>query len=725
MSSTLVLENVEFKLSGKERQEPEKEWKFITTLLIPALCIFAFAILIPIIIGLYISFTDSTAATGYFGQHVTIVNYYELLSYGNYNTRNFWRYTYQTLFFTIVSLIIEFVLGLAFALILNKKFKGRGIARTTLLIPWAIPTVASATIYRYEIFNPAESFGLINSLLQLFGAQPVAFFGPDAPIMFNLIAPGPYGTNLETIPITLTMMVAITIDVWKTTPFITLLILAALQIVPEDLYKAGDIAGASGWQKFRYISWPLIKPGVGIALIFRAMEALRVYDAIVVFRDDSVHSLTWQAVQLWLNGDYGLASSISVILLMFVGIFAFFILLFTRRKDEKPKSGKRKSGLGKVLLLIWTPFWLLFIFLFKKKRPEIKDLEKKEVTESHPQIDAIKNLTLEQDDLLSTEPIALERKSITISKRKVQWYVATRYIKKILFATAVVVMCLFCAGPFIWIVLRSFRDPYNSVLQTSFELLPKYWSLNAYKLLFTNTQVYGTTFDIPLLNGFIISGLTVLVVIFAGVLIAYAIARFNFPFKRGLNGFIFSMNSLPPLIIVIPFYIQTTLIASFFPPVDLGNGYVNDMFNSLFKLILPYAAFNLPLAVFILVAFFKEIPADLWKAAKVDGASNFQVLRKVILPLTVPGIFTTAILVFIASWNELLFAQIFLIDPQIQTVPRTILRYVQNPLSLTADWNTDIVLLAATTISTIPLVIVVLFFQKKIISGLTRGAVKG
>ena len=719
MSSTLVLENVEFKFSGKEREEPEKDRKFVTTLLIPALCIFAFAILIPIVIGLYISFTDSTAATGYFGQHVTIVNYYELLFYGNYNTRNFWRYTYQTLFFSIVSLIIEFVLGLAFALILNKKFKGRGIARTTLLIPWAIPTVASATIYRHEIFNPAESFGLINSLLQLFGARPVAFFGPDAPVMFNLIAPVPYGTNLETIPITLTMIVAITIDVWKTTPFITLLILAALQIVPEDLYKAGDIAGASGWQKFRYISWPLIKPGVGIALIFRAMEALRVYDAIVVFRDDSVHSLTWQAVQLWLNGDYGLASSISVILLIFVGIFAFFILFFTRRKDEKPKSGKN----------IFKTTWIKITHRWQSKigkiSPGIKEIEKNEITENQSEIDAIKSLTLKQDDLLSTEPIALERKSITISKRKVQWYVATRYIKKILFATAVVVMCLFCAGPFIWIVLRSFRDPYNSVLQTSFELLPKYWSLNSYKLLFTNTQVYGTTFDIPLLNGFIISGLTVLVVIFAGVLIAYAIARFNFPFKRGLNGFIFSMNSLPPLIIVIPFYIQTTLIASFFPPVNLGNAYVNDMFNSLFKLILPYAAFNLPLAVFILVAFFKEIPADLWKAAKVDGASNFQVLRKVILPLTVPGIFTTAILVFIASWNELLFAQIFLIDPQIQTVPRTILRYVQNPLSLTADWNTDIVLLAATTISTIPLVIVVLFFQKKIISGLTRGAVKG
>ena len=727
MSTTTVLEKVEFTISGKERQEPEKNWKFVTTLLIPALFIFAFAILVPIVIGIFISFTDSTASTGYFGRHVTIVNYYELLVYGNFNTRNFWRYTYQTLFFSIVSLILEFVLGLAFALILNKKFKGRGIARTTLLIPWAIPTVASATIYRFEIFNPAESYGLINSLLQIFGLQPVAFFGPDAPVMFTLFAPVPYGTYLQAVPITLTMIVAITIDVWKTTPFITLLILAALQIVPEDLYKAGDIAGASGWQKFRYISWPLIKPGVGIALIFRAMEALRVYDAIVVFRDDTVHSLTWQAVQLWLNGQYGLASSISVILLGFVVIFAFFILLFTRRTERKERGGKN------IFQKTWSKLSHISKPTERKAIPDSANLEGKgsvptqRAVGNPSQIDAIKSLTLERDDLAGDDSsLGLESPSITISERKVQWYIIRRHIKKVVFVILVVVMCLFCAGPFIWIVLRSFRNPYNYVLQTSFELLPKYWSLDAYKLLFTNSQVYGTTFNIPLINGLMLSGLTVVIVIIAGVFIAYALARFNFPFKRGLNGFIFSMNSLPPLIIVIPFYIQTALIASILPPPPpLGNMYFDNMIYYLRTLVLPYAAFNLPLSVFILVAFFKEIPEDLWKAAKVDGASNFQVLRKVILPLTIPGIFTTAILVFIASWNELLFAQVFLISPDLQTVPRTILRYVQNPLSLTASWNTDIVLLAATTISTIPLVIVVLFFQKKIISGLTRGAVKG
>ena len=338
--------------------------------------------------------------------------------------------------------------------------------------------------------------------------------------------------------------------------------------------------------------------------------------------------------------------------------------------------------------------------IFKRREvPErpIAPMEEIETKIEKPQVESIKSLSVE-----STEKIAktmpLEPKTITISKSKVRWYIGTRYVRKVLFVVLVVTMCLFCAGPFIWVALRSFRDPYTisgPFAQTTFELFPKYLSIRSYILLFTNVRVYGVTFGLPLLNGFILSGLTVVVVIFAGVLIAYAIARFKFPLKRGLYGFIFQF---------VPF-----LSAQ----------------DNLFGLILPYSAFNLPLAVFILVAFFAEIPEDLWKAAKVDGASNFQVLRKVILPLTVPGIFTVAILTFIASWNELLFAQVFLINPDIQTVPRSILRYVFNQATITANWNTEIVLLAATSVATIPLVIIVLLFQKKIISGLTRGAVKG
>ena len=702
----------------KKFENPPKDTRFIISLLIPGIIIFVLAILFPIVIGIFISFTDSSASTGFFGKHITIVNYYELLVYGNFNTRRFWQYTYQTLFFSIVSLVIEFFLGLVFALILNKKFKGRGIARATILIPWAIPTVGSATIFRFEIFNTADEYGLINSLIILFGGQPIEFFGPDVAI-FSLgdillliiiiliivlviivslaIIRRRITASIKKIiiivsmvlllvllsfaalEVTTTMFTAILIDVWKTTPFITLLILATLQIVPQDLYKAGDIAGASSWQKFRHITWPLIKPGVGVALIFRMMQALRVYDAIVVFNDTSVRSMTSHSVLLWLSGDFGMASAVSVLLLGFIALFALVLTLLTRRE----KGSKSK----------------------KKLEDEADDKLKPEDNRSN---DEIKKENIIYD-------IDIETKIEPISESTVKWYIRKRYFKKGFFIFLAVFMCLFCAGPFIWIVIRSFRDPY--IVQTNFELFPEYLSFGAYEVIFQSAAVYGVTFERALLNGFILSGTTVVTVIIVGSLIAYAIAKFDFKFKKVLNSFIFSMNSLPPLIIIIPFYIQIISIAIILPFFDLRN--------NLLGLVLPYAAFNLPLAIFILIAFFREIPEDLWKAAKVDGASNFQIFRKIIFPLTLPGIFTCSILVFIASWNELLFAQIFLTDPMNHTVPRAILRYIRNPQSLTAPWDTDIALLAATAISTIPLVIVVLIFQKRIVGGLTRGAVKG
>lgn len=312
---------------------PPSDKNFVATMMTPAALVFLFGILFPVLTGLIISFTDSSAIQGYFGKHITLVNYYELLLYGGINGRDFWQFTYQTLFFSFVAVFFEFVLGLVFALMLNKEFRGRGLARATLLIPWALPTIASATIFRYEIFETADSYGVVNNILMLLGQRPITFFGSDVDIIFYLPVIYPFDPFITQIPITFTMFTAIIIDVWKTTPFFSLLILAALQVVPDDLYKAADIAGASNWQKFRHITWPLIKPGVGIALVFRVMDAIRVYDAIIVFRDESVYSMTKQAVDFWaLAQEYGLASAVAVMEFLLIIFFALIIIALTKRR---------------------------------------------------------------------------------------------------------------------------------------------------------------------------------------------------------------------------------------------------------------------------------------------------------------------------------------------------------------------------------------------------------
>jgi trehalose/maltose transport system permease protein len=894
-NTATVLEDLEPSLNSEEIKKPPSDNKFIFSIISPGLFIFIVVILFPIITGILISFRDSRGTTGYFGDKFTLTNFYWLLLRGDVRTRDFWQYTYQTLFFAVVSLTIEFAIGIIFARLLNKKFRGRGLARATILIPWALPTIASATIFRYEIFAPIDQYGFINNFLDLLSGRPIDFFGPDAEILLKFPVAVPYDPYLTEIEITTTMLTAIVIDVWKTTPFLTLLILATLQIVPEDLNKAADIAGATGWQKFRYITWPLIRPGVGVALVFRMMDALRVYDAIVVFRDKEVRSMTWQSWNLWANAqEYGLASVVAIFLFIFIVVFALIIFGLSRTKAVTVTTTKRKPRFAK----------------FHKKRE--KSVEKD-----------INDIEIESQSELKifTESKATLKE---FSESKLTWIRIKLRSKKLIFTFSVIIMCLFCSGPFIWIILRSFRDPFipqsefwetygrlffiplNNItiaiifilfifafyfiiskskpvlfaISTLFiflfcaapfigiitnaqnVLIPKIlvgfayavvfimiilfiisvyfiflkttatkkrkitpssndddpksdsfgskvkfgdsfksilkrirtiigskyvlfgisiflilligitlfiWlsddliSLGAFQVVFETSEFTGVSFDRALLNGFILSGLTVVVVLIIGSLMAYALAKFDFSGKFWITAF-------------IPFFIQTATISNLLTTNKVGfiiglliiggiiigldiflymDGLIKektrnvilivtiiifgglslflllvpsqylDLRDNIFGLILPYSALNLPLAVFVLQAFFREIPEDLWKAAKVDGASNFQVFRKIILPLTIPGIFTCAILVFIASWNELLLAQIWLVSDKNHTVPRAMLRFIQSPLSLTADWDTDIALMAATSVATVPLVIVVLIFQKKIISGLTRGAVKG
>ncbi|RLI65851.1 MAG: hypothetical protein DRO88_03375 [Promethearchaeia archaeon] len=698
MAEVSVVKPQSLLIKEKMKTRYGKDTRFALKILIPAVIVFLFGIFFPLIVGIFISFTDSSATTGYFGTKISILNYFELLFYGGRNTKYFWQYTYQTLFFSVVAVFLELFLGLAFALLLNKNFRGRGLARATLLIPWALPTVASATIFRYEFFAPLSDYGVFNSVINVLGGREIAFFGADVQTLFTLSLPVLYAPYLLDVQITFTMLCSIFIDVWKTTPYFSLLILAALQIVPDDLYKAASIAGASKWQTFWRITWPLIKPGVGIALVFRMMDAIRVYDAIVVFRDTSVYSMTYQAVNFWSKTqDFGMASAVAVLEFVLIGIFALIIFKWASKdKDNrKHKRMRKKSNLPNVSS--------------NQKSNKFLNKIKKSIKFQNKNASKAKNSELSSkiDENLIT--------SISLKKGTIKKYKRRRIIERWEFRIAIFLMMLFCAAPFIWIVGRSFRDPY--IPQNSFEFFPKYPSIKAFKVVFETSGFTGVSFGRALLNGFILSSSTGVIVLIIGAFTGYALAKFKFPGKNISTFIIFTMTSLPPLIIIIPYFIQIKAIAEILPFMDLTD--------NLLGLLLPYTAFNLPLATFVLRSFFQEIPEDLWKAAKVDGASNLQVFYKVIAPLVIPGLFTCFILVFINAWNELLFAQIWLVSDVNHTVPRAILRFVQSPLSLSADWDTDIALMAATSLATVPLVIIVLIFQKQIIKGITSGAVKG
>lgn len=163
-----------------------------------------------------------------------------------------------TLIFILVTVSLELFFGLGIALVLNEAFRGRGLLRAVVLIPWAIPTVVSSQMWRF-IFN--DRYGLAN--LMLFGADTSRYLAPLAEPHLALTA--------------------ITIaEIWKTTPFAALIILAGLQGIADDLYEAASIDGATAWQKFRHVTLPLLKPALLLALLFRTIDALRVFDLVFV-----------------------------------------------------------------------------------------------------------------------------------------------------------------------------------------------------------------------------------------------------------------------------------------------------------------------------------------------------------------------------------------------------------------------------------------------------------
>ena len=202
-----------------------------------------------------------------------------------------------TLIFIAVTIPLELLLGLGIALVLNQTFRGRGLLRAVVLIPWAIPTVVSSQMWRF-IFN--DRYGLINFLL--FGADASSYIAPLA------------DPNLAMISI----MVA---EIWKTTPFAALIILAGLQGIADDLYEAAGIDGATQWQTFRWITLPLLKPALLLALLFRTIDALRVFDLVYVMTQggpaDATNVLQFYGYKkTFPEGMVGYGSAIAVIVFL-------------------------------------------------------------------------------------------------------------------------------------------------------------------------------------------------------------------------------------------------------------------------------------------------------------------------------------------------------------------------------------------------------------------------
>jgi trehalose/maltose transport system permease protein len=288
-----------------QRRQTRLAW----LLLLPALAVVAFVAIYPLGKTIYQSFTNEEFLSTEPSKWVGLDNY----CCGDLSLVKdsiFRDAVWTTIKFTLITVTFEFALGLAIALVVNSSFKGRGVMRAVMLVPWAIPTVVAAQMWKWMLSDQA---GVINDLGQKTHiiSHPHAWISEPATALWAVCA----------------------VDIWKTTPFVALLLLAGLQVIPGDLYEAAEVDGASQLQQFWKITLPLLAPAILVTLIFRTLDALRVFDVFYVFFGNRLDTQTMSIYAqdtITGTGAVGYGAALSVAIFLIISLFVVIYVTFMR-----------------------------------------------------------------------------------------------------------------------------------------------------------------------------------------------------------------------------------------------------------------------------------------------------------------------------------------------------------------------------------------------------------
>ena len=292
-----------------QRRQTRLAW----LLLVPSLAVVALVALYPLGKTIYQSFTNQEFLPGTPTKWVGLENYC-CNSLSLRHDTVFWHSAWKTVEFTLITVSFEFVLGLIIALVVNSNFKGRGAMRAVMLVPWAIPTVVAAQMWKWML---DDVFGVINDAGTRLGILSKAHAWISDP-----------HTALASV---------CAVDIWKTTPFVALLLLAGLQVIPNDLYEAASVDGASKLEQFWKITLPLLRPAILVTLIFRTLDALRVFDVFYVFfqqRPDTQTMAIYDQSTIVGDGHVGYGAAISVAIFLIISLFVVIYVTVTRVEEQ-------------------------------------------------------------------------------------------------------------------------------------------------------------------------------------------------------------------------------------------------------------------------------------------------------------------------------------------------------------------------------------------------------
>ncbi|QKV73469.1 ABC transporter permease subunit [Amycolatopsis sp. Hca4] len=640
-----------------------RDWRLAAVFIGPTLLLVAGLILVPIVGSVITSTTERHGAETVF---VGLDNYTALIGDGLFH-----QGVLNSFVFTAYAEIFKVALGLIAALMLHHMRRGRAVLAGVILLPWVIPTVVTAFTWR-SLLDPI--FGSVNVLLTDTGIGPgLAAVG--------LVDKWPAEWLSDP---ALAMPAVILVNVWKGIPFFTVTFLAGLKAIDSGLHEAAMVDGASPWQRFVHITLPGLRPVMIVTVLLSSIWTFNNFDLIWLMTQGGPGDATAPYVMVAYSKaiqqlQLGAGAAVTLVMLPVIAILVVILVRIMRRSDQPGAAdlGRRRLTDGQRRALPWV----------------IAGGSALVLAWASPHIVWKAAAVLGVFVLLAA---AVGRGVSVLATRGNR--VAARLVGGTGSGVALVALLVFVLAPLYWMTVTAFKSDDQIVARTD-DLWPTPWSTEQFTNLFTG-HAFGTWY----VNTLLVSVASTVIALVCAALAGYALARLKFRGSESFTVTILLTYVMPGALLFIPLY-----------QLMSGIG-LND---SLWSLVLAYPTFTLPFATWLLVGYFKSIPADLEEAALVDGCTRLGAFRRIVLPLAKPGLLAVALFTLTNAWNEFLFAFVFITKDEYKTLP------VGMQSMIFGDVVPQGQLAAASLLVSVPVVLMYGFGQRFLTEGLTAGAVKG
>jgi len=640
-----------------------RDWRLAAVFIGPTLVLVAGLILYPIISSAVTSTTERHGAETVF---VGLDNYTALAG-----DAVFHKGVLNSFVYTAYAEIFKVTFGLIAALMLHHMRRGRAIIAGVILLPWVIPTVVTAFTWR-SLLDPI--FGSVNVLLTDSGIGP-------ALAAIGLVDKWPAEWLSDP---ALALPAVILVNVWKGIPFFTVTFLAGLKAIDSNLHEAAMVDGASAWQRFVHITLPGLRSVMIVTTLLSSIWTFNNFDLIWLMTQGGPGDATAPYVMVAYSKaiqqlQLGAGAAVTLVMLPIIAILVMILVRMMRRSDQPGAGdlGRRRLTPAQRRALPWV-IVVAAVLVLVWASPHI-------VWKAALVLGVFVVLAAIVGRIVSTLAVRGNR-------------LAARLVGGAGTGVALVGLLGFVLAPLYWMTVTAFKSDDQIVARTD-DLWPTPWTTQQFTNLFSG-RAFGTWY----LNTILVSVASTVIALVCAALAGYALARLKFRGSESFTVTILLTYVMPGALLFIPLYQMMS-----------GIG-LND---SLWALVLAYPTFTLPFATWLLVGYFKSIPADLEEAALVDGCTRFGAFLRIVLPLAKPGLLAVALFTLTNAWNEFLFAFVFITKDDYKTLP------VGMQSMIFGDVVPQGQLAAASLLVSIPVVLMYGFGQRFLTEGLTAGAVKG